>query len=96
MQTPLSKCRVSAVWSEDVVGALDQQTSEIGVASLGDAELRIAFTGLAASWPQAEIAAYVTTSPETLLIPGVRTKVRAVMWPTPWIVIRAWVSAYSV
>lgn len=30
------------MWSQDVVGALDQQTSKISVASLGDAELRIA------------------------------------------------------
>jgi hypothetical protein len=36
--------------SEDVVRTLDQQTSEIGVASLGDTELRIVFAGLTSSW----------------------------------------------
>jgi hypothetical protein len=54
--------------SEDVVRTLDQQTSEIGVASLGDAELWIAFSGLAASWSQTEIASHVTTSAEAFLI----------------------------
>ena len=50
---------------QDVVGALDQQTSEIRVASLGDAELRIAFAGLAAFWTEPKIAAYVPAAPES-------------------------------
>ena len=37
--------------SEDVVRTLDQQTSEVGVASFGDTELRIVSAGLTASWP---------------------------------------------
>jgi hypothetical protein len=45
-----------------MVGTLDQQTSEVDVASLGDTELWVSFARLAASWPQAEIAAHVTTS----------------------------------
>jgi hypothetical protein len=53
---------------EDVVRTLDQQTSEIGVASLSDAKLRIVFAGLAASRSQAEVTTYVTTSAEALLI----------------------------
>jgi hypothetical protein len=53
---------------KDVVRTLDQQTSEIRVASFGDAELRISFTGLAASWSQAEIAAHITTSLESVLV----------------------------
>jgi hypothetical protein len=51
-----------------MVRTLDQQTSKVGVASLGDTELRIVFAGLAASWSQAEIAAHITTSAEAFLI----------------------------
>jgi hypothetical protein len=50
--------------SKDVVRALDEQTSEIDVARLGDAELRIAVPGLAASRSQAEIAAYIAALPK--------------------------------
>ena len=50
MKAPLSKRGVSTMWPQDVIGALDQQTSQIRVASLGDAELRVAFAGLAAFW----------------------------------------------
>jgi hypothetical protein len=50
-----------------MVGTLDQQASEVDVASLGDAELWVSFAGLAASLPQAETAAHVTTSPEAFL-----------------------------
>ncbi len=49
METPLSKRRVSSVRSQDVVGALDQQT--VGVAGVGDAELRIMVSGLTSTWP---------------------------------------------
>jgi hypothetical protein len=55
------------VRSEDVVGTLDQQTSEIGVAGLGDAELRIPITGLAASRSQTEVAADIATLLEAFL-----------------------------
>lgn len=51
-----------------MVDAFDQQASEIDVASLGDAELWVSFAGLTASRPQAEIAAYITTSFEALLV----------------------------
>ena len=53
--------------TEDMVGALDQQSSQVDVASLGDAELRVAIPGLAASRPQAEIAADIATSLEAFL-----------------------------
>ena len=53
---------------EDVVGTLDQKASEIDVASIDDAKLRISFAGLDASWPQAEIAAHITTSSEAFLV----------------------------
>ena len=46
MEPPLSQCRVSSVRSKDVVGTLDQQTSEICVAGVGDAKLRIMVSGL--------------------------------------------------
>jgi hypothetical protein len=41
VEAPLSKRRVSSVRSQDVVGALYQQTSQVCVAGMGDAELRI-------------------------------------------------------
>jgi len=50
-----------------MVGALDQQTSEVDVASLGDAKLRVPISGLAASRPQAEIAAHIPASLEAFL-----------------------------
>jgi len=34
-----------------MVGTIDQQASKIDVASLGDAELWVSFSGLTASWP---------------------------------------------
>jgi len=56
------------VRSQDVVGALDQQTSQIRVTSLGDTELRIAFTGLAAFRSQTKVATDVSTASESTLI----------------------------
>src|ERR1019366_4032404 len=50
-----------------MAGTLDQQTSQVDVASFGDAELRVAIPRLAASWSQAEIAPDVTTLLEALL-----------------------------
>ena len=47
-----------------MVGAFDQQRSEVDVASLGDAELCVAIPGLAASRTQAEIAAHIPASLE--------------------------------
>jgi hypothetical protein len=41
VQAPLSKRRILAVRSEDMVRTLDQQTSKIGVARMSDAELRV-------------------------------------------------------
>src|ERR1700727_1344257 len=55
--------------STHVVGTLDQQATEIDVASLGDAELRISVARLAASWPQAQVAANIATSLEPFLAP---------------------------
>src|SRR5580704_14391286 len=53
--------------SEDMVGALDQQRAQVDVSSLGDAKLRVAVPGLAASRPQAEITADIPASLEALL-----------------------------
>jgi hypothetical protein len=50
MKSPLSQRRVLTVRSKDMVRALDQQTSEISVTRMRDAELRIAFAQLAAFW----------------------------------------------
>jgi len=51
VQTPLSQRRVSSVRSEDMVGALDQQTSEVCVAGMSDAKLRIMVSGLTSTRP---------------------------------------------
>jgi hypothetical protein len=48
MQSPLPQAGVLSMSSEDMIGALDEQGSEIDIARLGDAELRISLTGLAA------------------------------------------------
>jgi hypothetical protein len=68
METPLLKCRIPSVRSEDVVGALDQQASKICVAGEGDAKLRIMVSGLTASWSQAEVTTHIATWLETLLV----------------------------
>jgi hypothetical protein len=66
MQTPVSQAGVLSVPSEDMVGALDEQGSEIDIPRPGDAELRISLTGLAAPRSESEIAANIPTSLETL------------------------------
>src|ERR1039458_8799738 len=67
-ETPSSEGQVFAVWPDDVVGALDQQLSQVPVAGLGDSKLWVAVARLAASRPQAEGAAYIATSLEALLV----------------------------
>ena len=62
------------MWSQDVVGTLYQQTSKISVASLGDAELRIAFTRLAAFRSETKVATDVSTASESTLIPECQDK----------------------
>jgi hypothetical protein len=42
--------------SKDVIGALDQQTSKISVAGMGDAELRIVISRLTSPRSQAQVA----------------------------------------
>ena len=54
--------------SQDMVGALDQQASQIRVTSLGHTELRIAFTGLAAFRSQTKVATDVSIASESTLI----------------------------
>jgi hypothetical protein len=49
------------MWAKDMVGTLDQQTSQIDVAGLGDTELRITISRLTASRSQSEIAPDVAT-----------------------------------
>ena len=46
VEAPLAQRRVSSVRSKDMVGALDQQTSEVCVAGVSDAELRVMISGL--------------------------------------------------
>src|SRR5271163_1042305 len=65
--TPLSQRRVSSMRSQDVVGALDQQTSEIGVAGMGDAKLRIVVSGLTSTRSQTQVATHIATSSEPFL-----------------------------
>ena len=68
VQAPPSQRGVLSSRSKDMVPALDQEGSQVDVACLGDAELRVSVSRLAASRPQAEIAAHVTTSLEALLV----------------------------
>ena len=67
MQAPLSKRRVSPMWSKDVVGTLDQETSEVGIAGLCYAKLRIVVSGLAAFRLETEITPYIAALLEPLL-----------------------------
>src|SRR5271170_155336 len=53
--------------SKDVIGALDQQTSKIGVTGMGDAKLRIVISGLTSPRSQAQVAAHIATSSEPFL-----------------------------
>ena len=55
------------MWSKNVIGALDQQTSKIGVAGMRDAELRIVISGLTSPRSQAQVATHIATSSEPLL-----------------------------
>lgn len=49
-QAPLSERRVLAVRTKDEVGTLDQETSQVAISCLGDAELRISIAGLTSFW----------------------------------------------
>jgi hypothetical protein len=69
MKPPSPEGRVLSLRSQDMVRALDQETSQINVACFSNAELRIAIARLAASWSQAQIAASVPTSLESFLVP---------------------------
>jgi hypothetical protein len=53
MKSPLSQRRIFSLRSEYMVRVLDQKTSQVDVADLGDAELRITLTRLTASRSQA-------------------------------------------
>src|SRR5216683_5964514 len=53
--------------AEDMVGTFDQQASQVDVAGLGDAELRISISRLTASRSETEIAPDIATLLEALL-----------------------------
>jgi hypothetical protein len=53
--------------TQDMVGTLDQQTSQVDVSCLGDAKLRIAVAGLTASRSETEIAANIAALLEAFL-----------------------------
>jgi hypothetical protein len=55
------------VRTEDVVGTLDQKASQVDVAGLGDAELRIAVARLTAPGSETEIATNIAALLEALL-----------------------------
>src|SRR5258708_33241611 len=67
MHAPPSQGRVFSTRAQHMVGTFDRERSEIDVASLGDAELGVAFPGLAPSRSQAKIAANIPTSLEAFL-----------------------------
>ena len=53
--------------SKNMIGTLDQKRPEVGVSSLSDAQLWVPFARLAASRPQAEVAADIATPLEAFL-----------------------------
>ena len=53
--------------TEHMVGTLDQQSTQVDVAGLGNAELRVSIPGLTAFWAQTEVAADIATSLEAFL-----------------------------
>src|ERR1700755_3251188 len=53
--------------TEHMVGTLDQQSTQVDVAGLGNAELRVSIPGLTAFWPQTWGAADIATSLEAFL-----------------------------
>ena len=53
---------------EDVLGATDQQPSQVGVTRLGDAQLLVEPSGLVTPRNQAQIGAHITWVFETLRI----------------------------
>jgi hypothetical protein len=69
VKTPLPEGRIFSLRPKDMVGALNQETSQIDVAGLRDPELRIAISRLTASWSQTEIATHMSTSLEAFLVP---------------------------
>jgi hypothetical protein len=68
VKTPSPEGRIFSLRPKDMVRALDQKTSQVDVAGLGDPELRIAISRLTASWSQTEIATHISTSLEALLV----------------------------
>ncbi len=70
--------------SEYMVGALDQQTSKVCVAGVGDAKLRIMISGLTSAFAVNQGSnPHRDFRPNRSLLPSVSTKVKAVRWPTP-------------
>ena len=70
-----------------MVGAPDQQRSQVDVAGLGDAQLRVAIPGLAAFGREAEVAASTAAALEALLAAlrqdGCQCSAHQRVWKTP-------------
>lgn len=56
------------MWPDDMVGALDQQLSQVSVTGFGNSKLWVTVAGLTAPRTQAEITSDITTSLEALLV----------------------------
>ena len=82
--------------SKDGVGALDQQTSQIGVAGLRNPELRVPISGLTASRSQAEIAPDIAALLKSLLAAQSQHERQSRKVATPWTFSNACVSGYCV
>ncbi len=67
-QSPTPQVRVRSERSQDVVRRANEKTSEVGVAGLGDSQLRIEIAGLAVSRTQSEVGSDRTTALESLRI----------------------------
>ena len=77
------------------MGALNKQRPQVTVAGLCDSKLRIASTGLTATWSQPEETTRVTTLFESMLVLQRKDKrQRGKRPPTPWICRNAKLSGY--
>lgn len=65
-QSGFAECGGRAEWAEDVVGAVDEETAQLGVAGFGDGELLVGLAGLVASGDESEVGADVAGAGESL------------------------------
>src|SRR6266550_2397644 len=67
-QAPPSQVTVGSKWAQNVMRTLHQQSSQIRIAFLADAHLRLALAGVSPSRLQPQIAAHVPALAKTMRI----------------------------